>query len=358
VLDDRIPAADAPVVTRLKHAGAVFLGKTNLHQFALGTTGEDSAFGATRHPLDSARSAGGSSSGSAVAVFCGMGLASIGSDTGGSIRIPSAACGVVGLKPTAGEVSTEGVIPLSTSLDHVGPLARTVDDAAIVWAVLTGRPIPSIDNPPPLAQLRFTRLRGYFESPLEPVVRSAFEDALDRLRRAGATITDAELPSAREISAAYVNIVLPEGAAWHARYLATRGRDYLPIVRARFESGKEIAAVAYADARAFCVRLRRDVDDLLANTDALVLPTMPITAPLLGADTITIDPAAGDQTPIRSAMLKHTQPFNMTGHPALSMPIRSTGLPVGFQLVSRFGATAELLQVARAVEAVAGLRGI
>ena len=259
VLDDRIATADAPVVTRLRDAGSVFLGKTNLHQFALGTTGEDSAFGATRHPLDSARSAGGSSSGSAVAVFCGMGLASIGSDTGGSIRIPSAACGVVGLKPTAGEVPTEGVIPLSTSLDHIGPLARSVDDAAIIWAVLTGRPIPSIDSPPPLAQLRFARLRGYFESPLEPVVRSAFEDALDRLRRAGATITDAELPSAREISAAYVNIVLPEGAAWHARYLATRGRDYLPVVRARFESGKEIPAVAYADARAFCVRLRRNV---------------------------------------------------------------------------------------------------
>ncbi len=139
VLAESVARADAPIVARLREAGAVLIGKTNLHEFALGTTSEDSAFGAVRHPLDPSRSAGGSSGGSAVAVATGMGLASIGSDTGGSIRIPAACCGVVGLKPSFGEVSTVGVIPLSTSLDHVGPIARTVADAGVLWAVLAGR---------------------------------------------------------------------------------------------------------------------------------------------------------------------------------------------------------------------------
>jgi aspartyl-tRNA(Asn)/glutamyl-tRNA(Gln) amidotransferase subunit A len=149
-------------------------------------------------------------------------------------------------------------------------------------------------------------------------------------------------------------VVLPEGAAWHTRYLATRGRDYLPIVRARFESGKQIPAVAYLDARAFLVKLRGEVDQLLAHADALVLPTLPITAPVLGTDTVTIDPAVGDQTPVRGAMLKHTQPFNMSGHPAISLPIRSEGLPVGMQLVGRFGKTADLLEAAKQLESVLG----
>ena len=349
VLDDRKAEADAPVVTRLRDAGAVFVGRTNLHQFALGTTSDDSAFGAVHHPLDHARSAGGSSGGSAAAVACGMGLASIGTDTGGSIRIPAAACGIVGLKPTVGEVPTDGVIPLSTSLDHVGPLTRSVADAAIIWAVLAGRQVPSLSSWN-TGGLKLARIRGYFDSPIEPAVRAAFEDALEQLTRAGAQIQEAELSSARSISEAYVNVVLPEGAAWHARYLATRGRDYLPIVRARFESGKQIPAVAYVDAKAFCARLRQEVESMLGHVDALVLPTLPITAPLLGADTITIDPAVGDQTAIRSAMLKHTQPFNMSGHPAISLPIKSKGLPVGLQLVGRFGDTAGLLAVAAGCE--------
>jgi len=350
VLDDRKAPADAPVVTRLKSAGAVLLGKTNLHQFALGTTSEDSAFGAVHHPADPARSAGGSSGGSAVAVACGMGLASIGTDTGGSIRIPASACGVFGLKPTVGEVPTDGVIPLSTSLDHVGPLARSVKDAHIIWSVLLGRPAAGIKVEP--APIRLARLRGYFDSPIEPAVRQAFDAALDRLRSAGASILDLELPSARSISDAYVNIVLPEGAAWHAKYLETRGSDYLPAVRARFEKGKEIPPKAYQEAKAFCARLRDEIEQTLGGVDALVLPTLPITAPLLGAEAITIDPAVGDQTVVRAAMLKHTQPFNMSGHPAISLPIRSDGLPVGLQLVGRFGDTSGLLALAARASAL------
>ncbi len=351
VLADRVAPADATVVVRLREAGAIILGKTNLHEFALGTTSEDSAFGAVHHPYNRSRSAGGSSGGSAAAVACGMGLASIGTDTGGSIRIPAAACGVVGLKPSLGEVPTDGVIPLSTSFDHVGPLAQSVDDAATLWAILAARPVPTLNRAaaPPL---RLARLRGYFDTPVAPDVRTAFEAALDRLVRAGATVTDVELPSARGVLEAYVTIALAEGTAWHATYLDTRGRDYTPMVRARFESGRQIPAVKYVEARDFCRRLRHDVDALFAQADALVLPTLPITAPLLGADDITIDPALGDLTPVRTAMLKHTQPFNMSGHPAISLPLPAAGLPVGLQLVGRLDDTPGLLAIAAACEKI------
>lgn len=354
VLANRVAPADATVVTRLRAAGAVLIGKTNLHEFALGTTSEDSAFGAVRHPLDPARSAGGSSGGSAAAVACGMGLASIGTDTGGSIRIPAAACGIVGLKPSLNDIPTDGVIPLSTSLDHVGPLTTCVADAAILWSVLAARPVPDLGkawgNRP--SRLSLARLGGYFDDPVAPEVRAAFRGALDVLTRAGISMRDAELPSAAGITQAYVNVVLPEGAAWHRHYLDTRGQDYSPIVRARFESGRSIPATSYIDALAFCRNLRKEVSDLLSNVDALVLPTLPICAPLLGAGEITIDPARGDRTPVRSAMLKHTQPFNMSGHPAISLPIKAASLPVGLQLVGRFDDTAGLLRIAAECETI------
>ena len=352
VLAGNIAKADAQIITRLREAGAVLIGKTNLHEFALGTTSEDSAFGAVHHPADPARSAGGSSGGSAAAVALGMGLASIGSDTGGSIRIPSSICGVVGLKPGVGEVPTAGVIPLSTSFDHVGPLTRSVADAAALWSVLTAAAPLSVARE--LRGLRLVRLVDYFDRPIEPAVRSAFERALESLRRNGAAIKDAVLPNAAGILDAYVSIVLPEGAAWHAPYLDAKAGEYSPMVRARFESGRTIPATKYVQATGFCRRLRADIDALLADADAIVLPTMPITAPLLGSDEITIDPAVGDRTAVRSAMLKHTQPFNMTGHPAISLPVAVKGLPVGLQLVGRHGGTGVLLAIAASCEKIIG----
>ena len=350
VLSANVARTDAPVISRLREAGAILIGKTNLHEFALGTTSEDSAFGAVHHPSDPARSAGGSSGGSAAAVACGMGLASIGTDTGGSIRIPAAVCGVVGLKPSAGEVPTAGVIPLSSTFDHVGPLARSAGDAALLWSVLAGAPMPALDAS--IRGLRVVRLRDYFDRPIEPVVRAAFERAVDALRRAGVAVSEAVLPNTAGILEAYVNVVLPEGAAWHASFLDSRAADYTPMVRARFESGRSIPAVKYLEGLEFCRRLRADVDALLDGADALILPTMPITAPLLGSDEVTIDPAIGDKTAVRAAMLKHTQPFNMTGHPAMSLPVASAGLPVGMQLVGHTGRTGRLLAIAAACEKI------
>ncbi|HXT72172.1 MAG TPA: amidase [Vicinamibacterales bacterium] len=352
VLAENIAKADAPLVARLRSAGAVLIGKTNLHEFALGTTSEASAFGAVHHPSDPRRSPGGSSGGSAAAVACGMGLASIGTDTGGSIRIPASVCGVVGLKPGFGEVPTAGVVPLSTSFDHAGPITRSAADAAALWSVLSGAPMPAAGAE--LKGLRLVRLVEYFDRPVEPGIRTAFEGTLRALRAAGCSITEAVLPNSAGILDAYVNIVLPEGAAWHARYLDSRASDYTPTVRARFESGRSIPAVKYVDGMEFCRRLRADVDALFERADAIVLPTMPITAPLLGSDEITIDPAVGDKTPMRSAMLKHTQPFNMSGHPAISLPMPMTGLPAGLQIVGRHGGTGRLLAIAAACEKIIG----
>ncbi|HMA24899.1 MAG: amidase, partial [Gemmatimonas sp.] len=201
---EHIASHDAPVVRRLRDAGAVLIGKTNLHEFALGTTSEESAFGAVHNPHDVSRSAGGSSGGSAAAVATGMGLASIGSDTGGSIRIPAAACGVVGLKPSLGEVPTDGVVALSATFDHVGPLTRSVADAAAVWAVLAGRAIPRIESPPPRS-LTLGALGGYFSALLASEVRAAFNEAIALLRASDIAIDPRAVKHTDAIVDTYVN---------------------------------------------------------------------------------------------------------------------------------------------------------
>jgi aspartyl-tRNA(Asn)/glutamyl-tRNA(Gln) amidotransferase subunit A len=349
VLHDRVAPSDALVTTRLRDAGAVILGRTNLHEFALGTTSEDSAFGPVRSPLDPRRSAGGSSGGSAVAVATGMGLASIGTDTGGSVRIPAAACGIVGLKGSFGEVPTDGVVPLSTTFDHVGPLARSVQDAAWLWQVLSGR-APEEVRPLALAGLRLNVLGGYFDRPLASDVRRAFHRAVDRLRSSGATLMVSELADTALIGPTYGNVVLPEGAHWHGPYLDARADLYLPNVHARLVHGRSISAVAYLDARDRCLAMRAIVDQALDDYDALILPTLPIVAPVLGDADVLIDPAEGSTMPTRMAMLKHTQLFNLTGHPAISLPLAAEGLPVGLQIVGRTRETAQLLRVAAACE--------
>jgi len=350
VLADRVAAADAPVVTRLREAGAVLIGKTNLHEFALGTTSEDSAFGAVRHPRDLARSPGGSSGGSAVAVATGMSLASVGSDTGGSIRIPASCCGLVGLKPTFGEVPTDGVVPLSVSLDHVGPIALTVQDAAWLWAVLAGQ-FPATVTAASPSSIHLRHVDGYF-SLMAPDVRSLFDAALASLTAAGVTIRAGDLAHTDVIGRTYVNLVLPEAAAWHTKYLDTRGSSYTPAVRARLESGRAIPAVDYLAAREMQSDLRQAVDAALEGCDALVLPTLPITAPLIGATDVTLEGRRTETLAVRAAMLRNTQLFNLTAHPAISLPLRADGLPVGLQLVGRRQKTPWLLAIAAACEKI------
>ncbi|HUR21861.1 MAG TPA: amidase [Vicinamibacterales bacterium] len=348
VFADRVAESDAPITQRLRAAGAVLIGKTNLHEFALGTTSEDSAYGAVLHPRDHTRSAGGSSGGSAVAVSTGMGLASVGTDTGGSIRIPAAVCGIVGLKPSRGDVPLTGVIPLSMTFDHAGPLARSVQDAAWLWSILAGRPIHTV-KPVELAGLRLGTVGGYFADPMEPEVRAAFEHACEVLRAAGVEPTAVTFDLAPRITEAYVNVVLSEGAAWHAPWLDDRAADYSPTVHGRLTSGRDIPAVAYLHARQECELMRCAVDELLSSMDALIMPTLPIVAPISGQANVNVD---GTEMPVRSAMLKHTQLFNMTGHPAITLPLKAEGLPVGLQLVGPSGATTRLLDIAAACETV------
>jgi len=345
-----VAAADATAVARLRAAGAVFIGKTNLHEFAFGTTNEDSAYGPVRHPLDPSRSPGGSSGGSAASVLAGMAVASIGTDTGGSIRIPSAACGLVGLKPGLGEVPTTGVVPLSTTMDHVGPLCRSVDDATALYGVLRGARLDSpVERRPPM--LRLGVPRDYFCDRLDPGVAAAFEAACVRLRDAGVTVDDVAIPHAADIAPIYLHIVLAEGVRYHAATLDERPGDYTPAVRIRLEMGRYVLAEDYARALAGRTVLQAEVDAALAGRDALLLPTLPVPATPLGAETV---PMGDTDEPVRAATLRLTQIFNLTGHPAITLPCGRTplGLSVGAQLAGPAGRTGALLGVARAVEAV------
>jgi aspartyl-tRNA(Asn)/glutamyl-tRNA(Gln) amidotransferase subunit A len=348
VREGQIAEDDAPVVARLREAGAVIIGKTNLHEFALGTTNDESAFGAAHNPYDLARSPGGSSGGSAAAVAACLGWASIGTDTGGSIRIPAAACGVVGLKPSLGEISTAGVVPLSPSLDHVGPLARTVSDAWAIYDVLKGN-ATSERTPAPLQGLRLGRLGGYFVKLLDEDVRRRYQEALERLRAAGASIVDVQIPSASEAPSIYVHVALPEAYAFHARTIASMPEKYSDGVAARLLMGRDVPAATYVEAQADRAALRTEVDAALRKCDALVLPTLPIPAPLLGEVNVRVN---GKDEPVRPMMLRLTQVFNLTGHPALSLPcgVTAEGLPCGFQMVGRLDGTRDLLAMALACE--------
>lgn len=343
-----IAAADAPIVTRLREAGAVIIGKTNLHEFALGTTNEDSAFGPVRHPLDANRSPGGSSGGSAASVLDQMAYGSIGTDTGGSVRIPSAACGLVGLKPTFGEVSTTGIVPLSTTLDHVGPLCRSVGDAALLYDAVRNTPATP-RSARDVRGLRIGVLRGYFTALLDPQVGAAFEAACRRLAEAGAILEDVDIPHAGDIAAIYLHIVLAEAAALHATTLENRADDYTPNVRSRLEMGRYILAEDYVRALRGRQVLTDEVDTALGSHDILLLPALAVPATRLGAATVKIGSA---EEPVRNITLRLTQLFNITRHPAITLPCGATveGLPIGLQLVGGCHATDALLTAAAAVE--------
>jgi aspartyl-tRNA(Asn)/glutamyl-tRNA(Gln) amidotransferase subunit A len=354
VRDGHIARRDATVTGRLRQAGAIFVGKTNLHEFALGTTNEDSAYGPVVHPLDDTRSPGGSSGGSAASILAGMAYASIGTDTGGSIRIPSAACGLVGLKPTIGELPIDGIVPLSETLDHVGPMCLSVEDTALLYGVLRGIPNPVAPAVREMSGLRFGIPRPYFFDLLDTQVAARFNEACERLRSAGVVLDDVAIPHTKEIGAIYVHIALPEAAAYHAPTLASRPQDYTENVRLRLEMGRYILAEDYVRAQRGRQRLIREVREALGGRDGLLLPSMPVPATKLGVPTVSL---GGTEETVRNITLRLTQLFNITGHPAISLPGGTTdeGLPVGIQIIGVRNRTPELLDVAAAVEkALAG----
>jgi len=337
-------ATDAPVIARLRDAGAIIIGKTNLHEFAFGTTSDETAFGPVRHPLDESRSAGGSSGGSAVALATGMAFGALGTDTGGSIRIPSAVCGVVGLKAALGEIPVDGVVPLSGTLDHVGPMARSVADVALLHQALIGAG-PAASRPP--GPITFGIPRPYFCELLDPDTTAALTRVREALITAGHRVLDITIEDAAWTPHVYLHIVLPEATWYHAPWLEPHAARYSPGVRIRLEMGGYVLGEDYVRAMRLRDRLRSHVDRALGGVDALLLPTQPMGAPVIGAAAAEID---GTSVPVRAAMLRLTQLFNITGHPAIAVPagLGRDGLPRSVQIVGR--SSADVLAVGLEVE--------
>jgi len=358
ILADFVPRADAEVASRLADAGAILLGKTNLHEFAYGVTNENPHFGSTRNPWAQDRISGGSSGGSAAAVASGLCFASVGTDTGGSIRIPSALCGIVGLKPTFGLVGLAGIIPLAESLDHGGPLARSVADACILLQAIAGK-YPQGTTPPNYRRLQKDRPRKirlgwpkqYFFERVDNEVRRAIEKAAECFESLGARIEEVSFPKLGDSVAPSTNIALAEATHYHESqgFYPARVKEYGEDVQERLEWGTKIRAVDYIHAFALRREVQREFDAAFERVDAIIAPTSPIAAPLIGKDEVTI---AGETEPVRSALLRLNRPANFTGHPSVSIPCGFTaeGLPIGLQLIGPRWGEARLLAIALAYE--------
>jgi aspartyl-tRNA(Asn)/glutamyl-tRNA(Gln) amidotransferase subunit A len=352
---DRVPAQDAEVVRRLRQAGAVIVGKNNLHEFAYGGSSLVSYFGDVHNPWDPGRIAGGSSGGSAAALVAGLAYAAIGTDTAGSIREPAALCGCVGLKPSYGRVSSRGVIPLSLSLDHVGPLAMTVEDAAIVLQTIAGYDaddITTVDMPVAdyvselregAKSLRVGVPRTYFFEDLDAEVAPAMDHALRGISTLVAEVREVQLevPTDRTLQAA-------ESYAYHAANVAKSPELYEPETVRRIRSGERVSAAEYMERRRELDEARRSIGQVFAEVDLLVTPTMPMPAPAI-AD-LKANPEA--LRPAELKLLRNTRPFNVWGLPAISLPCGFTqsGLPIGLQIAGPHWREDLVLRLAHAYE--------
>ncbi len=356
---DFVPDSDATVVTKLENAGAISVGKTNLHEVAYGITSKNPHYGAVLNPRDPARIAGGSSGGSAALVAASIVPFSLGTDTGGSIRVPASYCGVTGLKPTFGRVSRHGVLPLSFSLDHVGPLAATAEDCALTMNAIAGPDpldpgsapdaVPDF-NLPALASFAGVRIgvaRDALLDRQDEHVAAQVKLALGKMQRSGAEMTETPLPDLAEVNAAALTVLLAEAAAVYLNHTdpSLFGAD----VWALLEQGRTIAAHQYIQAKQSRARFRQEMDKLWRKFDILVLPTTPITAPLLTEDSVTV---AGQQENVRMATTRLVRALNYLGEPALSVPCGhdAHGLPVGLQLVAAPFEEPKLLQIAKTLE--------
>ena len=360
ILSDWVPDYDATVVRKLNEAGAISVGKLGMHEWAFGTTSDNVHFGAIRNPWDPEHVPGGSSGGSGVAAAAGLAFATLGSDTGGSIRMPAAACGCVGLMPTYGRASLYGAVPLSWSLDHAGPLTRTVRDAAIVMQAISGYdPLdPATEDvavPDMLEDiergakgLRIGVPKQYFWDNVEPDVLALVRKALADLESAGAVLRDVEWPQVAGYQGPLIAIMFAEAAAYHAENFPSRRADYSAQVAALLDVGLTFTGVQFAGAMRAMQELRHGgADALLAGVDVLAVPTMPVAAPAI-ASTREADPA------IR--MAGFTGPFDLTGQPAISVPcgLTASGLPASIMFAGRRWDEPSVLWAGRAYEQVRG----
>ncbi len=357
-----VPEFDATVVERLETAGAVMVGKTNLHEHAYGITSENPHYGAVRNPWDPQRSAGGSSGGSAVAVATGMALAATGTDTGGSIRVPASWCGIAGLKPTFGRVSRHGVLPLGYTLDHPGPIAQTVRDAALLFEAMAGhdpRDPSSVDRPVPRClpeegelSLRGVRIglpRNFYFDRIDKDVDSAVYFAGYTAEDLGAELIRVQVPDGEQLNTLAHLTLLAEAAAVHEPYLRKRRSSYGEDVRTLLDMGRLVPAVDYLPAQRLRKRILGVYLDILKRIDALLLPATPMTAPLIGQKQVEI---RGEAEDTRLAATRLLRGFNLLGLPVLSLPVgfSSAGLPIGCQLVGRPWEEPLLLRIGAALE--------
>jgi aspartyl-tRNA(Asn)/glutamyl-tRNA(Gln) amidotransferase subunit A len=359
VFKDRVPTEDAEVVRRLKAAGAVLLGKTNMHEFAFGGSSLVTYFGGVHNPWERGHIAGGSSGGSAAAVAGRLCYGALGSDTAGSIRQPAAYCGIVGLKPTYGLVSTRGVIPLSWSLDHVGPLARTVGDIALLLQAIAGydpedTASVSMKIPDYTAALRMSpatlRLgiaREFFFKSLDPEIERAMNQALPVLEKLTAGIKEVAI-SASTQEQLRSTVRLAEAYAYHAKMIATSPEQYQPETLARLRPGADIDTVTYIQARRELAHTRRTIGQIFQTVDVLITPTSPILPPAIAEFT-------GDRNgsiDFVNLNIRNTSPFDVYGWPTISVPcgFSASGLPIGLQISGALGQDAVVLQLAHAYE--------
>jgi len=358
---DRIPEHDATVVRKLKQAGAAIVGKTNLHEFAFGLTTVNPHYGAARNPWDPQRTTGGSSGGSACAVALGMGLGSVGSDTGGSIRIPASLCGIVGLKPTYGRVSMSGAVPLSWSFDHAGPMTRTVEAAAVLLEIIAGHDTADAGTSTAPVPLYTAALTGdvknvrvgipnsfFFENLARPV-EAALQSALKDLERLGARLIEIEIPSLAIHRAVWLQIATPEAYSYHERHLDEHSELFGADVLARLEPATQLLSIDYVRAQRARTAIKEECRQLFETVDVIVTPTVPIPAPLI--EDLNKPWGNGPETAL-AALARFTRFFNVAGVPAISIPcgFTSDGLPVGMQIAGRAFDESMVLRVADAYE--------
>jgi aspartyl-tRNA(Asn)/glutamyl-tRNA(Gln) amidotransferase subunit A len=357
ILANFIPKQDSDVAARLYQAGAILLGKTNMHEFAYGITNENPHYGPVHNPWATERISGGSSGGSAAATAAGMCFGSVGTDTGGSIRIPAALCGIVGLKPTYGLVSVSDVIPLAPSLDHAGPLARSVVDACILLQAIAGN-YPAGAKRSEYRLLK-RRLRGirlgwpkeYFFDRIDPEVQHAIDAARKVFQQIGARIQEVSLPRLADSQEPSTNLALAEATHYHQSqgFYPARMADYGSDVSGRLDMGAQVRAVHYL--RGFEVKreVEQGFDSAFKRVDAILAPAVPIAAPRIGENELII---AGEKETVRSALVRLNRPANLTGHPAIAIPCGFTrdGLPVGLQLIGPKWGESTLLAIAFAFE--------
>ena len=361
IYDNYVPTEDCTVAARFREAGAILLGKLNMHQFAYGPTGENPDYGHMHNPWNPEMVSGGSSGGSGSATAAGQCTITTGSDTGGSIRIPAALCGIVGLKPTYGRVSRHGLTPLAWSMDHPGPMVRTVEDAAITMNVIAGydpQDVASTNVPVPdytasltgdIQGLRVGVPRQYLEAPMDPEVRQSVNDALQQMESMGAIVSEVDFPEFNDAAAISTTMLMAEATACFRDLLASDGSRLYEPVRLRLEAGLFISAADYLRAQQGRAVFDRAARRLLEDVDLLAGPTEPVTAPPLLQQLVL----AGEQEiGTVAALTQYTRPYNITGFPAISVPcgFSSTGMPIGLQLAGRPFDEGTLLRAAHAYE--------